>query len=590
LLLDSVRTLDRRQLWTLLPLGLFILVFMQQASDPYTIDEAAFPYGASGVLTHGVPQFYNGETRPMDMGLWHPPLYIYTLALNILVFGDSAFAVRLYGLFAILGAWVIGVAILRRWFPGNTWLPVLTFSVAFLLNPLVVAGALTPDIDGTIGVTITVAFLWLASRMIKQWDGPHFLAVSAGLWFLAFSTKLTLAGLMIPVVVIAVILARNDRMQLAIRSVIGLVIGFFGFVATWAILALAVGADFMAPITYFKSGLTKSGASQGLLELMEGRLTSGIILFWIGPTLIIAGLVSLTLVLARPRVEGERRLALLLTAASALMFGAYLAITGPVFTYPKYWGVVIPGLALLCAMASTRLTDVQLPSLRQQNGLAIRWTGIGVAIALTTAAAVYAYIEISTRLGVNTGIINGLPTIGRVVVIFGVVLALTIAASVLVYLSVSVNTSGPRQAGAATWFRVGLAGVLASALLVPVVATLVFRSSPDSTRYYFGERGLDKVITYVRNDVLPDLAILAPKDVGIQSEHEYFEDAIIYASMGNQEFRDFLATEPLGLVVTRKNLDYSKAVFPKEFAAIADYFEPIPNQPSPDFVLWARKK
>jgi len=86
-----------------------------------------------------------------------------------------------------------------------------------------------------------------------------------------------------------------------------------------------------------------------------------------------------------------------------------------------------------------------------------------------------------------------------------------------------------------------------------------------------------------------DLAILAPKDVGIQSEHRYFEDAIILPSTSKSEFRKFVRTEPLGLIVARNNLDYSEDVFPAEFEATAEYYEPIPNQLSPDFVLWTRK-
>ncbi len=570
--------------------ALYVLVFLQQAGQPYTIDEAAFPYGAEGILRHGTPEFYNGETRPTDMGLWHPPLYIYSLAFNILIFGDSPMAVRLYGLFAILGAWLIGLAIIRGWYPTENSVALFVFSVAFLLNPLVVSGSLVPDIDGTIAITIVVAFMWLCAKVVRGDVGRHFLTVCSVLWLVSFATKLTLSAMLIPIVVLAALLAPSDKIKRAAQLLAGAVIGAFGALLLWFLAATILRADFAGPFEYFLSGLDKTGGGSGRLATILDRLTPGTIVFWIGTGLIFVAAVCLVVVLAKPNLRGERRLAIFCALAAAFSFFAYLAITPPVFTFPKYWGVVVPFLAMLLAIGGTRLQPlVARVSFRARPVLPAAL--VTVACSLVIVALMSGYHSISSKLRLQTEFQVGTPSNTRS---FGTFVAIAIAVAVAVSLyqfavAKSSDSSLTKDPAFPRLLRISLAGLIAAALLLSVATTLAFRSFDGSTRYFFGERNIAEVAATVESIVPVDQKIVSAKDIGLLSQRRFFEDANMFIGMTPEQYREFLIQEKPEAIVTRNGFDYSATIYPEHFNVIEQLYTPIPNQPSPDFTIWVPK-
>src|SRR5215475_4880878 len=65
---------------------------------PLIMDEMEFPAVARAIKETGYPNYYRGETNSSNQGLWHPPLYIATLAAWQLVFGASTVSNRSFGL------------------------------------------------------------------------------------------------------------------------------------------------------------------------------------------------------------------------------------------------------------------------------------------------------------------------------------------------------------------------------------------------------------------------------------------------------------------------------------------------------------
>src|SRR6478752_1836898 len=87
----------------LLSIAFFLLLSANQAWKPLHLDNMDFPAVAKATAETGLPIYYRGEENPKHLGLYHPPLYIYSLAAWYRLFGPTPTATRMFGaLFAIL--------------------------------------------------------------------------------------------------------------------------------------------------------------------------------------------------------------------------------------------------------------------------------------------------------------------------------------------------------------------------------------------------------------------------------------------------------------------------------------------------------
>src|ERR1700729_1561976 len=83
-------------------------LFAASAWKPLQLDNMDFPAVAKQTAITGLPVYYRGEDNPNDLGLFHPPLYIYTLALWIKLFGFGEVQVRMFGyLCALMQGWIV---------------------------------------------------------------------------------------------------------------------------------------------------------------------------------------------------------------------------------------------------------------------------------------------------------------------------------------------------------------------------------------------------------------------------------------------------------------------------------------------------
>jgi hypothetical protein len=587
--LEEPTAISRRINWEGLAHGGFVvaylMLFVQQATQPYTIDEAAFPYAAAGILQGGVPEFYNGETRPHDMGLWHPPLYVYSLAVDMLVLGQSHLSVRAYGALAVICAWVVGLSLLRRIYPSGGAFSRVVFSGIFLLNPLIVAGSLVPDIDGTIGIVLIMAFLWVGTRIIQRRPTIQLLVLSCTVWFVSFFTKFTTTFLMVPVIVLAVILADSNRLRHAAVQASAFLTGGLAFLVTWFVTAAFLNANFRGPFDYFLQGVSqpRGGTRTGVLARIASTLINDpYITTWLGIPLVLFAMASALLVFGRPTERQERQLAAFLALTAAGIVVAYAAITGSVFTFPKYWGAAIPPLALLTAMGAQHLgghLNASAAHARSPRGY-LSW---GILAFVTIASTAWAYIVVDNALAVGTW------DAGRQL---GVALKVTVLIALPVLILMSLGTirgTGDRPRVAAIVLQCLGLGALAAVMLIPLAHDLVLRSAKYSTRYYVGERGLAEAVAYVRANLAFDAPIIAAKDIGLQSERPFYEDSLLFYGLTPGQFSGFLRETPIAAVVTRNKYDYSAAVFPEHFAVIAQYFTPVNDQPAPDLRIWVPK-
>ena len=554
----------------------YLVIALQQASQPYVIDEATFPYGSEGILREGAPYFYNGETRPNDLGAWHPPLYIYALAIHMLAFGSSHVSVRLFGMVMAIAAAAVIMLVARIAAPHMPQCGYAAIAALVLWNPLILSGSLVPDIDGSVGLLATALILWIAVRLILQPASRRLLLEATLIVAMAFATKLTLALLFLPLLVGAAVLSSNERARrLALVAGAG-VAGFVAFLFGYWALSKAAGFPFNAPFDYFMSGLQRTQGQSGVGQKLASSLApTGGVLYFLTPGLLIGATVGTVVTFMAPSPRVSRRSTLLLFAAGLYLILSYAMITGSPYTFPKYWGVAVLPLAVTASLIlCNRQVSRDLSALKTLNR--------GLLVVLVAACAIipvgWGYAHLNAALTQGSRDLTTLAIIG--VAAFATCFVALIAIRPLTQR----NRSTPLLSGLAAYSMIALLfGIIGSQMTV----NLVHRSADFSTRYYFGERGLASVVDYLSRETPKDSYIIGAKDIGLQSGRRFYEDAALLPQSPD-DLRSLLANNPADYFVTRKKWDYSDQVYPDQFAVLPEFFTPIADQPAEDFTIWRR--
>ncbi|GAC1610524.1 MAG: hypothetical protein NVS3B26_17730 [Mycobacteriales bacterium] len=555
--------------WALiLAVGVFLLLCVQQLTQLYVIDEAEFPYIADATAHSGVPIYYHGELRPQDVGIFHPPFYVYSLAAWTQLFGASHAAVRSFGVACALLTAGIGMTIARLLSrPAHRDAIGVGFAALYLLNPLVIASALLPDIDGTVGVlAVTFGLLVIVAVMTTPVAGWQVWGAGGALG-LALSTKLTTPLALVPAMFVAFFLSgRNVRMA-ARDFVAAAVLGVAAFLTWWGLLSASTSLTFTFPFRFtYDSLISKSGhmtMADRLLAIPPGRLT----LFWLDPLLLL--LTAGGILWAAFHLTDRCARALGLVGGFALATTAlYDVITTPVFRFPKYWIAAVPAATIVAVV----LVGVLLP----QAAPAWRWRPAPAALAagglVVLLCSDVAYQRAAAAAADHIVLRRPLSTALTVIAFLGL-LALALRPGqqsrrrAAPYLASFVTTSIILTVGAH-----GLAQAFAQ------------RSAPYSTRYYYGERGFGQAIADVRALTPNREPILAAKDVGFESGRPFYEDALLFPDPA--QLQSVLQEGKVKLAVTRKDYDYSEPVYPAAFALLRKYMTPVFDRPDSGFVIW----
>lgn len=533
---------------------------------PFVIDEAAFPYAAAGLSEYGAPYFYNGETRPMDLGMWHPPGYVYSLGVWIIAFGQSPIAVRLFGVVCVLAASILIMRAVKNFLPRTSELSRVVGGLYFLWNPLIVGGSLVPDIDGTLGiVAVALVFSTIARGMSSQDSGRVFALKNLLAASLVWVTKWTLSLLVLPLLAIAPLIAVRRS---AARSIVAFGSVILGLVASIALLfALSRFGGFPAsyPVNYFRSGLEKTDQAGGvdLVERIVTNLGSDYVsVYWLGVSAVAVPVLFVLVKLFSVHKLAPLRVVLLLALTPVYFFLSYLYISGSPFQFPKYWGIVaIPvsiSLAILSNWAFRGLREGLYP--RGRDRFLVLTFALG---AVACASAIGFYYASDSRDVVHLATIQFLAVVAvlAVAILFGATRVTSVASlGVAFFVVTSVSLTLAMDA------RHALSGV--------------------STRYYPGESGFAEVIERVRNSPLDGRPVLAAKDIGKQIEHPFVEDAAMFFG-DPQSLELALEQEDYSLVITRKKFDYSEVVFPEQFRLIRDHYCARVDLAAGDFEVWA---
>jgi 4-amino-4-deoxy-L-arabinose transferase-like glycosyltransferase len=563
--------------------GCFLLVVGLQVSDPYVIDEAAFPYAAEGIIRHIGPFFYNGETRPNDLGMWHPPAYVYLLALDYMILGESVVSTRLFGVTTVLVTLVIGFRTIRRGFPTASGMSYTIFAALFLTSPLIIGGALVPDIDGTVGLVAAALLTYLAISITSDISSRNVLLMSSLVWSFALLTKFTISLIFLPVIVLAIALShRRGRYRKALAVLFGLLIGVITCVLV--IRAAAYAGDFpaSAPLDYFRYGLGRSQTDLGYLDRVRKNVgPEGLVVYWTGGMLLVLPLLLLALRACRSFSFASGRRLLVLACVVYGAFFAYLLITSSPFGFPKYFGIVVAPAAVFGGLLGeyayrvfksslwvTRIRDTKFIIFAPE-----KWVPFVIAASILIVDFYIGFFFVLSQQR-DAGLLF---RAGGMSVLVGSVVMLVLGILI-------------KRRPWPIWQT-------ASAFIVVIflVTSLGFQAGQSfgnaratfSTRYYYGERGLSQVLAFMNNAVPQNGVILAAKDVGQQSGRRFYEDAAVFYGPP-YELKRLLESGIIDAIVTRDLWDYSEQGFPGQFRLIRKYYCPAPQGKIGDFQVWFR--
>lgn len=506
----------------------------------YVYDEVSFAQMGEAIAETGVPYanvgfMINHKGRidqQYEYGLWHPPLYLYTLGLTFKLFGVSETNARLLGVATMMLTALLLFLAVRTALSAHPnrdgfalWAVLL-----YVFNPLTLQSALLLDIDGTVLTVMVMLLVWLylALREVGWW-GPLVVGVAfAGALWAKMTTPFFFLG---AVVVYRTLQGRLDRGVAEALTIGG--VGVALFLPSWWFVCFLTGMPFEMPFEVLAREF-EDAAGYGLRSLRTAEAIAWAAqpaLRWMGPFLVLV-LVGATVVRgvdhlrfflaalaglaaragarlvpsARPRrpapafaraanppadgVTGGQGVDLFLALAWACLI-VYLVKTAGEF--PKYHIAAMPPLAGAVALFSARIFRHLSP-----------WEAL--LHPLTMAVLVgYFFFAVGAE-GINVWTFDFLPP-------------LLYAPTLIALPALAVGVILARRIGPQLVLLPAMASIAWS---LPVVYNQSL--SPTSTNYFYGISGGPEIGAIAASLLRPDEFYLAWKDVAYYLPNKNYVD------------------------------------------------------------------
>jgi hypothetical protein len=497
----------------------FLIIFAATASKPLHLDNMDFPAVAEAVAQRGIPIYYRGEQNSNHLGLFHPPLYIYLLALWFKIIGAGPAQARLFGAVCALIQGMCVLLLIKELFGQDfarraaSW-----FWVVFLLNAYTVQTAGIADIDSTIYGPLILIYLWTIIRL--SWLGgvwrsdpiaPAEIVLVVLALVLCLWAKLTTIWLVLPFVFFLLV-SRLGWLGATRLSVTITLAGSLGFLVTyWAYgRLLHLPVDFTFSFTWMSFLKRGSSGRSGLGAWLDDRWRN--LQFMLPFTVKWTGLVPWVGILAATgygmwwwvRTKDRRILhavlLLLLAGLSTLYYcGQVTTFGGAPFKYTfVYWGVVVAGGVVA--------------ALPEKGGLWPAGSRSVVACAALWVAAAVAGLELVQ----DKSLLNPADTVA---------LKWSVLAPAVVFTTgLLLRVRGQAYGGSV---------LTTCALLVYgglQTGIAIYQNSRDyATTYDYGQIGFVDTVGYVRTHTLQDDLIVSMKDIGYAARRRYFANyAAVY--------------------------------------------------------------
>lgn len=557
--------------WCLVALAAitFALAAARYLPSPLRFDESEWVPQAHGILRHGTPMLTYAEdqrlfARPYygydaHYGMWHPPLFAYSLAVAIAAFGDGNVAVRLvplaWGLLALWLAWRTA----RSALPEDPLLRAIPAAVA-VLSPLVLEGLFYVDIDNSSLAAAVFALVAVHVHMVPS--SPTRRCIVLGVLFaLALWSKLTTPALMLAAIAADTWLRQGFIRALGQAVTIAL-IGAGLFAATY--LAYCRVLDYPASFMFDATYLGKRGMYSSLPPFGPLLHSTWWNVVWVSPPLALAG--AWTIVRRVRRYLRER----VVEDTDVLL--AFAVIT---FTEYTIAGALMGKYTVPAAMAIAIVVGVE-----GARGLADLRVTRAVPLLMVAAALAALHLVIVPPIVVRPP---------DAFAAAGAGLAAGAANPRSLYLLVAVAAG---LLACAIWQRTFTAGATASRTILammlwlaavnPIAQARVVLSSADrSPLRPFEEYGFGDAVRWLREHAAPDAVVICPKDIGLRFGGRYYAIEP-YAGEWRDVLVDTLRRADVRFVVDSNTYPSLRDRRPLEEAGFA------PVAAAGDFVIYGR--
>ncbi len=500
-----------------------------QAGKSFVLDEIDFPLVAHATSQTLKPVYYRGEATPFHVGTYHPTLYINSLALFIKIFGFNEISVRLFGVACTLISAYLLVLILRQLIDRNETAEAL-FLGLYLLNPYTIANTTLPDIDSTVLPVLILVFIYFAIRYLHQKKdmGNRVVWILSCLFGLALWSKLT-TPLIIPpfLAVLAIITSRDYWKSLAVTlkvTAIGSLAFFITYFAYCKVLRLSATYTYHFLFASFAKGTSSGGRLTGVLNNLQN--IKGFVFWPTVPVITLFAIAFMGIMLDTEKNEGTKikKLLVLTSLLVTIFYTALIAPFGGFFKYPfPVFGIFILTIALFY--------DRYFKERKVSAVYALAATLLGFLLERAYWKDSMFYLNARFE-------------------------SLAVLLLIVVICFVFLRTYTHR--------------VLASLLILYIFFCIGFQlsisriqaTSHYSTKYLYGQTGLDQTAAYLRTNTDPQEVIWSMKDVGYYTNNRYYESYPYYfdkslegdlvSKLQEGKVRYYVATTGIG----EDNIDY----------------------------------
>ena len=485
----------------ILVVSIFIILVAIQANKSFVLDEIDFPIVAHETSQTLKPIYYRGEGSESHLGIYHPTLYINSLALFIKGFGFSEVSVRVFGAICVLLSAYLLLLILRQLIKKNVMAEVLLLGL-YLLNPYTIANATLPDIDSTVLPVVVLLFIYLSLRYLlhKKDMSNRVILILSFTFALALWSKLT-TPLVLPIFLffLMVITSKSYKKSLLFSLKIAL-LGSVFFVLTYLIyckfLGLSTTYTYHFLIDSFTKGTSTDGPIKGAIKNLENIRH---FVYWV--TLPIVGLfgVSFIGVMGDKDKNEKTQIKKLLVLMGLLVTVFYIALIAPFGGFFKYpfpvFGILILTVVLFY--------DQHFKN-KKINPLKV-------------VLAILAGFSIEKIFWGDAMFLNAKPFHGLTI------LLLTIIVSYFILKKLNQSTA-TNLFVLFILFSIGFQTSISR----------VQATSPYPTKYLYGQIGMDQTTAYLRSNTSPDEVIWSMKDVGYYVNNRYYESYTYYFDKSRQ--------------------------------------------------------
>lgn len=459
----------------LLIISVYLFFILPQAGKLFMPEEIVFVKGAYAVVSTGLP-VYAANVGNIEIALWHPPLYIYALALSFKLLGVTELSARLVSILFSLGTLAI-VYLLAREVSDKDGV-VLLSCFLFLLNPFTVQNSLLLDIDNTALTFLMSLFIYAYVRFNKREQYIYGLPVlgilfGATLWAKFGTPPVLIASMFI------YHLAKKEYSTALYRSFIIGTSGVVLFLITWLTYSVSLGLPYKTPFEHNAAYLPASIGIEFLTAHLWGLKN---IIFWITPFFAIISVIILL------DMSGKKQFNIVdyLFINGALIFIEYVVIgSAQALDFPKYFAPMVPPLSVVLA------------GFIDKNGFEIKKNLKPVALSALLVSIYYIAVLkdpfVSDRIIFNS---NSFYEIVRETALISFLYALPLSIPLLLLKKYYTFKNGLTLAA--------LICLVSFSIHIGVVQS----TAGYATNYLYGQEGYEEAVRYLQTFIKPDNVVI----------------------------------------------------------------------------------